>query len=206
MTEAAHQMTSNPLPSHGAHKPGTVGRAQGSVQVPSSTHDTGCTCHMINSTAAFCDGFDTTVCFLELPAFRVSGTAVATSMTNKITTGQTSRCDSRAARTAFVQVAILDTANRKVPTGQVGEVCIRGPNVTKGYLNRPEANKEAYAGKLWLNFPFLYVAFLLHWLPLFSISRAQKLVCVWPKGLDIEDQLPSTQALHVLFFLSRPSV
>lgn len=33
MTEASHQMTSNPLPRHGPAKPGTVGRAQGSVQV-----------------------------------------------------------------------------------------------------------------------------------------------------------------------------
>ncbi len=33
MTEASHQMTSNPLPHRGPHKPGTVGRAQGSVEV-----------------------------------------------------------------------------------------------------------------------------------------------------------------------------
>ncbi len=33
MTEASHQMTSNPLPKHGDHRPGTVGKAQGSVQV-----------------------------------------------------------------------------------------------------------------------------------------------------------------------------
>ena len=33
MTEASHQMTSNPLPAHGPRRPGTVGRAQGSVQV-----------------------------------------------------------------------------------------------------------------------------------------------------------------------------
>lgn len=33
MTEASHQMTSNPLPKHGEHRPGTVGKAQGSVQV-----------------------------------------------------------------------------------------------------------------------------------------------------------------------------
>ena len=32
MTEASHQMTSNPLPKNGPHKPGTVGTAQGSVQ------------------------------------------------------------------------------------------------------------------------------------------------------------------------------
>ncbi len=29
MTEAAHQMTSNPLPKHGARRAGSVGKAQG---------------------------------------------------------------------------------------------------------------------------------------------------------------------------------
>ncbi|KAL3141143.1 hypothetical protein ABBQ38_003493 [Trebouxia sp. C0009 RCD-2024] len=75
MTEASHQMTSNPLPKHGPHKPGTVGRAQGSVKV-----------------------------------------------------------------------ATLDQHNKATPPGKIGEVCIQGPNVTKGYLNRPEANEEAFAG------------------------------------------------------------
>ena len=68
-------MTSNPLPSRGPHKPGTVGQAQGTVQV-----------------------------------------------------------------------AILDGNNQPVPSGQIGEVCIRGPNVTRGYLNNPKANEEAFAG------------------------------------------------------------
>ena len=45
------------------------------------------------------------------------------------------------------QVAILDAENRPVPLGKIGEVCSRGPNVTKGYLNNPAANKEAFAGK-----------------------------------------------------------
>lgn len=44
------------------------------------------------------------------------------------------------------QVGILDQENRTVPVGKIGEVCIRGPNVTKGYLNNPAANREAYAG------------------------------------------------------------
>ena len=75
MTEASHQMTSNPLPKHGPHKPGTVGKPQGSVKV-----------------------------------------------------------------------AILDQQNKPVRTGTIGEVCIRGPNVTKGYLNNPKANEEGFAG------------------------------------------------------------
>lgn len=71
MTEAAHQMTSNPLPP-GKRKPGTVGFGQG------------------------------------------------------------------------VEVVILDDAGNPVPQGSEGEICIRGENVTRGYLNNPEANKTAF--------------------------------------------------------------
>ncbi|KAL2021794.1 hypothetical protein VTK56DRAFT_6568 [Thermocarpiscus australiensis] len=73
MTEAAHQMTSNPLPP-GKRKPGTVGVGQG------------------------------------------------------------------------VEVVILDDAGNALPQGQEGEICIRGENVTRGYLNNPEANKSAFTG------------------------------------------------------------
>lgn len=71
MTEAAHQMTSNPLPP-GKRKPGTVGVGQG------------------------------------------------------------------------VEVVILDEAGRPVPQGQEGEICIRGENVTRGYLNNAEANRSSF--------------------------------------------------------------
>lgn len=74
MTEAAHQMTSNPLPKNGVHKPGTVGCPQG------------------------------------------------------------------------VEVAILDSKNQPVGSNTVGEVCIRGNNVTKGYQNNDKANQESFAG------------------------------------------------------------
>ena len=47
-----------------------------------------------------------------------------------------------------MQVATLDQHNKPTPPGKIGEVCIQGPNVTKGYLNRPEANEEAFAGML----------------------------------------------------------
>jgi len=73
MTEASHQMTSNPLPTNGKHKPGSVGRP-----------------------------------------------------TN-------------------VQLRILDDNDHPVGPGEVGQICIRGENVSTGYINRPEANQEAFA-------------------------------------------------------------
>jgi acyl-CoA synthetase (AMP-forming)/AMP-acid ligase II len=73
MTEAAHQMASNPLPPR-ARKPGSVGVAAGP------------------------------------------------------------------------EIAVLDALNRPVAPGAVGEVCIRGRNVTAGYVNNPKANAEAFAG------------------------------------------------------------
>jgi len=79
MSEAAHQMTSNPLPQHGPRKPGSVGRA-----------------------------------------------------TN-------------------VQLSIRDTETLRALAehGAVGEVCVRGDNVTDGYVNRPEANAEAFTKERW---------------------------------------------------------
>ncbi|MBI1916659.1 MAG: AMP-binding protein [Planctomycetes bacterium] len=71
MTEASHQMTSNPLPP-GTRKPGSVGRG-----------------------------------------------------TN-------------------VEVGIMDEAGNLLPAGTQGEVVIRGPNVTHGYHNNPEANATSF--------------------------------------------------------------
>jgi len=71
MTEAAHQMASNPLPP-AARKPGSVGR----------------------------------------------GTEV--------------------------QISIMDEAGNHLPAGQQGEVVIKGPNVTRGYENNPEANAKSF--------------------------------------------------------------
>eukprot|EP00898_Chlorokybus_atmophyticus_P007872 jgi/Chlat1/8086/Chrsp75S07584 len=74
MTEASHQMTSNPLPSRGPHKAGTVGLG------------------------------------------------------------------------TYVEVVILDDNNQKLPPGKVGEICIKGENVTSGYKNNPAANEAGFAG------------------------------------------------------------
>ena len=72
MTEAAHQMASNPLPP-AARKPGSVGIAAGP------------------------------------------------------------------------EVAIMDDAGDLKPQGEIGEVVIRGPNVTKGYESNPSANDAAFS-------------------------------------------------------------
>ncbi|KAI0024188.1 acetyl-CoA synthetase-like protein [Xylariomycetidae sp. FL0641] len=71
MTEAAHQMTSNPLPP-AKRKPGTVGLGQG------------------------------------------------------------------------VEIKILNEAGDEMPQGAEGEICIKGENVTKGYLNNPSANASSF--------------------------------------------------------------
>ncbi|KAL1612438.1 hypothetical protein SLS60_000665 [Paraconiothyrium brasiliense] len=71
MTEAAHQMTSNPLPP-GKRQPGSVGVGQG------------------------------------------------------------------------VEVIILDDSGNEVAQGKEAEICIRGENVTKGYLNNPAANASSF--------------------------------------------------------------
>lgn len=42
------------------------------------------------------------------------------------------------------EMAILDEHGAVQPVDVNGEVCIRGPNVTKGYRNNPEANKQAF--------------------------------------------------------------
>jgi oxalate---CoA ligase len=71
MTEAAHQITSNPLPP-ASRRPGTIGISQG------------------------------------------------------------------------VEVKILDETGQEVPFGSEAEICIQGPNVTRGYLNNDEANKASF--------------------------------------------------------------
>jgi acyl-CoA synthetase (AMP-forming)/AMP-acid ligase II len=47
---------------------------------------------------------------------------------------------------AGAEVRIIDGAGRALPPGLAGEVTIRGPGLTPGYLNNPEANAESFAG------------------------------------------------------------
>jgi long-chain acyl-CoA synthetase len=45
-----------------------------------------------------------------------------------------------------VEMAILDDKDQPLPDGERGEICIRGHNIMKGYLGRPDATREALRG------------------------------------------------------------
>jgi long-chain acyl-CoA synthetase len=47
-----------------------------------------------------------------------------------------------------VDMKIVDAEDRELPAGEPGEVIVRGPNVTEGYLKRPDAMEEAF-GEGW---------------------------------------------------------
>ncbi|MGJ3507650.1 AMP-binding protein [Enemella sp. A6] len=50
----------------------------------------------------------------------------------------------------WLHVKLLDDQMNEVPTGEVGEICVRGPLVMSGYWNRVEETEEALRGN-WLH-------------------------------------------------------
>jgi len=42
------------------------------------------------------------------------------------------------------EICIMNDKNKKLPQGEIGEICIKGDNVTNGYENNPEANKQSF--------------------------------------------------------------
>jgi long-chain acyl-CoA synthetase len=54
--------------------------------------------------------------------------------------------DSVGVPVAVCDVKVVDPDGNDVPVGEVGELWIKGPNVVKGYFNKPEATEAAFGG------------------------------------------------------------
>lgn len=46
-----------------------------------------------------------------------------------------------------VEVSIRNDAGHEVASGQAGEICLRGPKITKGYWNAPDKTLESFSGE-----------------------------------------------------------
>jgi len=51
----------------------------------------------------------------------------------------------------YSDTRIVDDNNRPLPAGERGEICLRGPNIMKGYWNRPEATAAAIDQEGWFH-------------------------------------------------------
>jgi long-chain acyl-CoA synthetase len=48
------------------------------------------------------------------------------------------------------QATILDDSGNELAVGEVGEICVRGPQVMPGYWNRPDETEKVFTGDGWL--------------------------------------------------------
>ena len=50
---------------------------------------------------------------------------------------------------AGLEIKICDDDGKEMPLGEAGEVCLKGPSITPGYVDNPEANAESFFGDGW---------------------------------------------------------
>jgi long-chain acyl-CoA synthetase len=48
-----------------------------------------------------------------------------------------------------VEIQLRDASGHQVEKGGKGEICVRGPNIMKGYLDNPEGTREAFWDRGW---------------------------------------------------------
>lgn len=48
-----------------------------------------------------------------------------------------------------VRVRVVDDAERELPLGQEGEICVTGDNIMKGYWNLPDATRDTFTADGW---------------------------------------------------------
>ena len=48
------------------------------------------------------------------------------------------------------EIAIIDDDGKALPVGEVGEICVRGPQVMRGYWNRPDETQKVMLDSGWL--------------------------------------------------------
>ncbi|WP_243713399.1 class I adenylate-forming enzyme family protein [Actinomadura sp. 6K520] len=80
---------------------------------------------------------------------RVPGNGYGLTETSSVTTynggvNYLERPESVGPPVAVCDVKVVDAAGAELPPGEVGELLIKGPNVIKGYWNRPEATAQAF--------------------------------------------------------------
>lgn len=49
-----------------------------------------------------------------------------------------------------IRIVDVDDRAKEMPTGEIGEITIKGPNVMKGYWNKPEATADAFVNGFFL--------------------------------------------------------
>lgn len=45
---------------------------------------------------------------------------------------------------AGIEIKVINSIGNSLPANQIGEICIRGDQVTPGYYNNPEANNKSF--------------------------------------------------------------